>query len=608
MLLLRIVSLLAIVYISFGVGRKILNWLKVECNSWLENFVFSQVMGFGILSYLTFFLGISHLLYRYVFHGLLLILFILLLVSEFGKLRELLRRRGKKTVLSRIARTDLIILILLLVQMSINFIGAAAPQVEANDALVYHLNIPKLYIDNHRIIPIDNLLYSNFPLVVEMLYILAMLLIDDMLPALIHFWFGVLIVLSIYSFCKEHFSVKIALLASALFYIIPSVSLLSSWAYIDLGLVFFELVALYSLFNWLRGGKGWLIVSAIVTGFSLGTKYTGAFSLVLLVTGIFYKVYFLDRQSLRKAARAAILFVSISVAIALPWYLKNLIFIGNPVFPFLYNIFRTPESDFARYVYMTWMSYGTGRSPGSLILLPWNLTFKETYEGFIGPLFLGFGPALFFLRGVDRKIKYLICYSFLFFVLWAGTSQLIRHLLPGLAVVSIVVSYAVNRMTVQGNGLFKRMISLIIIFTFLFNIAIYGYRNFDKFGVVLGQEPVDVYLARRLHKYYRLPPGMLHYINFYLPPSAKIFHFATGIGYYLNQADYTPASFQGYLLKQAKDSSETVRRLREFQVTHLLILEGQEVAYQNIFGRDFRKKYLEMLYSENGARLYQIIE
>ncbi|MBA3013167.1 MAG: hypothetical protein FP812_23445 [Desulfobacula sp.] len=59
----------------------------------------------------------------------------------------------------------------------------------SRDALVHHLAIPKIYISQTRIIELPCMIYSYFPMNLEILFGIALYLGSDIAPKFIHFFF-----------------------------------------------------------------------------------------------------------------------------------------------------------------------------------------------------------------------------------------------------------------------------------------------------------------------------------------------------------------------------------------------------------------------------------
>ena len=62
------------------------------------------------------------------------------------------------------------------------------------DAEVYHLSIPKLYVENGGFRNVDMSVYSHWPLGTELVFAAALILQDFITAKLVHFGFGLLTV------------------------------------------------------------------------------------------------------------------------------------------------------------------------------------------------------------------------------------------------------------------------------------------------------------------------------------------------------------------------------------------------------------------------------
>jgi len=75
--------LLMILLVAYFLGKKFLKWLKIDFEFSLEETVFSIGLGFGVLAYITLFLGLLGLLYTSLFYGLIGILLVLAIIERF---------------------------------------------------------------------------------------------------------------------------------------------------------------------------------------------------------------------------------------------------------------------------------------------------------------------------------------------------------------------------------------------------------------------------------------------------------------------------------------------------------------------------------------------
>ncbi|HEA47380.1 MAG TPA: phospholipid carrier-dependent glycosyltransferase, partial [bacterium] len=507
-ILLEIGLLTILLFLAICLGRKILRHFKVKFNSFFEENLFSIGLGLGIISYSVLGLGLLGLLYHWLF-SILLVILTIFLSSEIKETLKGIWQRVTNISRERFTPLNITLGAIIIGVVLINLIGALAPSVPITsmsyDSSVYHLAVPNIYLQHQRIIPVSFNLYSNFPFTGEMLYLLALLLKCDILAKLIHFTFGILISLAIYSFSRRYFNPRIALLAAAIFYTIPYVALVSTMALVDLTLGFFSFLAIYALISYFHSKKfNWLILSGINCGLALGTKYTAWLLLfVILILGLFFKSLIEDRERIGISLKRVFIFAAIALAVASPWYLKNIAFTGNPIYPFLYKIFGGRY--WSEFNAQRWMEHLRAQGLGYTNLrnyfkLPWVATMKTRFlgGGLIGPLFLIFLPGFLFLRKWDKNLRYLVVYGGGYSLFWALSQQFMRSLLPLLPALSIIFAYLIIQLSQKGRTV-SRIIILVVGLTFCFNLFWIAIQSgyFDPLKVVVGLESRDEYLSRR---------------------------------------------------------------------------------------------------------------
>jgi len=623
-----ILTFFAIIFllISLGIGYRIFRLFKLS-TSLLETFLFSTGIGFGILMYLTFFIGVLGGLYHsiiYIFLSILGLFSIKELIRLFSPLLKEKRQKNRpKDSISFFERVLKIILIFLLL---LCFFSALTPAI-GWDAAVAHLNLPKIYLNAHKIGFVANNFSSNLPLNIQMLYILALVVKGPVLAKLIHFTFAILILLMIKSFSQRYFSNQFGLLAMVIFFSNPVVIFEASSAYIDLGVSFYSLLALYGFFCWLdSNNKKWLYLLAIFSGISLGTKYTAAFGIIILAIGMVIKLICLDRLNISGIFKNLGLFFIISALFFLPWAIKSYLFTGNPVYPMLSGIFGGVDKDFIKgydkFVYETCL----GRELRDYLLLPWNLTVLANYghkyfDNLINPFALIFIPLLVFLKKIDTKIIYLLGYSLSFIFLWSFFAQQMRFLLPIIPIISFISAYTIYTLPFQGKLVKKIYQSILVVILVLLSFmslphilgigADFGVAN--NLSVVSGRESEESFLLRTFDAY-----DTFKYINDNLPSEAKILFLWENRGFYCSREYVADSMFEAsYILKivrEAKNSSGLLKKLKEMEITHLLL--NKRLA--SIFYKDkseelkiieeFLGRYTELVYTKNDVDLFKIKE
>lgn len=230
---------------------------------------------------------------------------------------------------------------------------SAVPPV-SRDALTHHLTVPKLYIQQGGIVEIPEVVFSYYPMNLELLYMMPLYFGMDILPKYIHMIFGLLSAWIIYCYLRVRTGLRVyGLIGALLFLSLPVIIKLSITVYVDLGLIFFSTASLLLLFKWSRNGFRFshLVLAAVFCGLGLGTKYNSLISFFLIVWMV---PLLISRQAdvdsrpseSRKTIKAlshALAFVIISLLVFSPWMLRNFYWQGNPIYPLHQGIFDTLE-------------------------------------------------------------------------------------------------------------------------------------------------------------------------------------------------------------------------------------------------------------------------
>ena len=116
---------------------------------------------------------------------------------------------------------------------------AAVPPV-SRDALTHHLAVPKLWLESGSMSEIPTVVFSYYPMNLDLLYLIPLYFGNDIIPKYIHFAFALLTAWLIFVFLKDRTAkTHYGLLGALLFLSLPVILKLSITVYGDLGLVFF---------------------------------------------------------------------------------------------------------------------------------------------------------------------------------------------------------------------------------------------------------------------------------------------------------------------------------------------------------------------------------
>lgn len=231
--------------------------------------------------------------------------------------------------------TGLLILIVFLIIAVI--LLCTVPPVD-RDALTHHLFVPKLWIKHGSMYEIPEIPFSYYPMNLDLLYSIPLMLGNDIISKYIHFLFALLTACLVYKYLNKRMG-KVHGAFGALFFLsVPIIIKLSITVYVDLGVVFFTTASLLLLLYWAEQHFPWhlLILSGLSCGLAAGTKYNGLISIItltFLVPLIYQQSAFEEQRSNRRAIFSAIIFAVASLIAFSPWLIRNTLWTGNPIYP-----------------------------------------------------------------------------------------------------------------------------------------------------------------------------------------------------------------------------------------------------------------------------------
>jgi hypothetical protein len=249
------------------------------------------------------------------------------------------------------------------------------------DTLVYHLGIPNMYLMQGGFLPTPNFLFANTSIYYEISLIPAVFA-GDMVPRLFHFLLGSVFLLAAADFASEYFQLKKRWLTLLLLVSMPVTLFLLTTVKNDLPGAFFIFLGLRSLL------KEKYPVTGLFWGFAVGIKYFNALPIAIFLA------LFLIRNKTFPIKKLAVTALTAAATVA-PLLIKNFIFAGNPVFPFLSTYFPNDAWDASRFQLM---QNDVGKMYHSLtdfLKLPYSVSFGTMgFGGTLGPQFLIFLPLL----------------------------------------------------------------------------------------------------------------------------------------------------------------------------------------------------------------------
>jgi hypothetical protein len=429
-----------VIALSVAIGRRLLLRLAPADLIPIERDVFAAATGLASLAYTLLALALMGVLRQTVILILLLGLS-LFLAPDLGQMA----REAARLVCSlpgRWRQADGLHRVSAILMGAIGLLALAhslSPPWDY-DGLMYHLVGPKLFLDAGRLYPVPDNWYVNGPFTVEMVFSLGMAFGDDVFPKLIHFSTGILLVLATCAAGQRWLGGRGGWLSAVVLLGVPALPIWAAFAYIDVAWSLFEFLAIVAVFAWWSSAsKDWLVLGGLMAGLAMGSKYLGLIGFGL--TGLFVAGVSLRRGGWRHLLRDSLAFGVPAVLVASPWYLKNLLWFANPVYPLYFGARGWSETRLDLYqAYL--QSFGEGTGPVDILLLPWSIYARHVSFGAVmnridvpGLLFpiLAAYP---FLRK-ERTLTAFLWIALARVGVWALGSQQIRFLLPlypGLAV------------------------------------------------------------------------------------------------------------------------------------------------------------------------------
>ena len=485
------------------------------------------------------------------------------------------------------------------------------------DTLAYHYAIPAIYNKMEKIVYIPFMYHSNWPQNMEILFGYAMAMRNDLFANGICFLYAFLLLLTVYQFSKEISGKEAGIIAVAL---IISTTLFKREAvngYVDIGLSFFEIAALYGVVLWSRTKDlKFLIVAAICAAGAASVKMLGIFSILVLPFFIaFADIFNNDNRKLN--IKETFWFILFAAFFASPWYIKSFIDTGNPVWPFAYNLFggKNWSKELADFRQSYYAIHGAGSSLKSFLILPYSLIKSSNMDGYLGNNFIFYYflfPFLVFYIIKERKseVSFLLFYSFIFIVFWFFNAQMIRFLFPGFVVITALNAIIIDKILFN----YKNKILKVIIAGYLIFLAFYSFpfrykSDYDGLKLLLGIENRENYLLKNLDCY-----GLIKKINTDENIKGKIVLIKEVRGYYLNK-DYMWGDPVNQGLISYKNKNETLLGLKNNNIKYIFLNNNQynnasndgynENVYKMI--KEIINKNAKLVYCENNVCLYELI-
>ncbi len=515
---LDLLVLIWLLVVAAALGDRVLGLIApIARKDWADRLILGIALGLGALALLTLSLGMLHLLHPLAAYGLLVgstLLFVPTWLRSIAPDINAAKSWLCETWKERDLRFGALVASSLAICLWGGLVWAIAPSIHY-DSLAYHLSAPATYVQQHAIVEISGQYRSYLAHYAEMLYTLALLLAGQPLPALIHLTFGLLAVALILVLGWRIGGWRVGLLAALLFYSVPLVTWESGTAYNDLVVVLYAAASMYAALRWwLTDEPDWLIVAGLMGGLAFGTKISASVLLAPLALLLCCAMTYRHGISLRSLT-GLLRFGLPALALAAPWLIRDALWAGNPVFPFLTGLF--PGSKWQPQT----ISSGLYRRGGGILAflrLPWDLvvhghTFDtQMADGIAGGIPLLALPWLYIgCRPRRRVTTALLSLTGLGVGVWFMVVQNLRYLLPFLPCLALLASLNIDTLWTHLSGrwhkrwLFPIGVAALLLYAGATRLAhipnLWQIPDRYPYRYVFGLEKSDAFLSRALITY-----------------------------------------------------------------------------------------------------------
>jgi len=377
-------------------------------------------------------------------------------------------------------------------------------------------------------------------------------------------------------------------IAAALFLGYPVIVYLAVTGYIEAELTLFVTAGLYSLERWREEGReGWLALAAVFAGSAAGTKYHGLFFVAAFAAGL--AVAAPRGRKLRSLLR----FSAIALMVLAPWYVRILVYTGNPVFPFVPRLFGASAWTFDRI-----LQTGLAERMAELPRLPWDALVHPEKVGRqppVSPAFLLGLPLVAIGAWRDRRLRHLVVLALAYVLAALAMPPDVRYLSAILPALSLVLAVELTS-RVRGWSGAPRTAGLCLLCV-LPSWAWTGYRLSVQGPLPITARQREVYLAGALPVW----------------PAVDFLNRTRGSGYTVyalhveNMPYFADGRFLGdwngparfsRVLPLLSDPDSLWRELRRLGADHLLVVKSSGLPLPEddpAFPRLFRKVYSDGL-------------
>jgi Dolichyl-phosphate-mannose-protein mannosyltransferase len=360
---------------GFGCGAWITNVLPTTCNR-IERVGISLLGGLGIFSLALFLIG------QISFSRPIIVTAVV--AAVLLSVRPAWRARRNLGFIQQMTTRDAFIpCLIVLIVLALTAVAGTA-EITGDwyqGAVAYHLPGPTVWLREGVIRPVLDNSHTAFPQIPETLFAVLLVIEGSRAPDFSSWLtFGLLLLICAGFGIRMGLKVSQGWWVAAIVATMPAVYAGSHNCFVD-GLYAALVLAAARIGFDAENIKEWAIFG-VFCGLAMGTKYTGLLAVPALAICCAFGLFNRDQLSRTVGIRNLCVALAIAAAVASPFYLRNWILLGCPIYPPPpgYASFCTPKyfpseavQQFHNYIYKRGAGFGRGWL--AFLKLPFNLTY-----------------------------------------------------------------------------------------------------------------------------------------------------------------------------------------------------------------------------------------
>jgi hypothetical protein len=586
-----------------SLGWKIQRWLNLRSLNRWEQLALDLPIGMGILAYGILALGLGGILHPWAIFAWLIV------ASLWARSEWCILLRNIPRWLMRCPRVwkglnleEKFLLIIGGLLLALTLPHTLTPPY-SYDSLMYHLTGPRRFLHAGRILLLPDMWQANGPFTIEMLFTVGLAFGSDVFAKLVHLVYGICLILAVFGFGKRLLGRVGGWTAVALMLGIPPFFFWTSHAHIDIAQATYEFLGVCAILIWEeRDQNRWLLLAGLLMGWAMGCKYLG---LAGVGTAGLWVLWKSRVKGLTHILYRSAIFGLPVIAVTAPWYLKNWLWTGNFVYPFVFG--------------------GPGWGDVRLGLLMAYLRSFEVKQRLAEMPVLSFLLTLLYpLIRRRRILDGLAVMTAIRLAIWALGSRQTRFLAPIFPMLSLLAGGVLSSLRTSARlgrpkiqqlteTTLKASTLSIVVINVIFNA--YIFRVLSPLRVIIGKESKDAFLRRMVSNY-----AGLQYVQHHLSPQARVLMMWDGRGYYCDARCVIDTDQSGWtrLVLSASDPLDVASHLQGMNVTHLLFnvkdanlfLEHDPTGYHHqavrFFHQEFQPICTQEIYRDETIVLFKL--